>query len=161
MTNERRYFFLATATLSIQTDSGTSLDIGMLQDVEIRDKIENVPLRACGSTLRQDVGLKSHTPTVKATIKALQFALLADMLTPTGTEWTSGTGALSGIESTSDVPKKFTIAGHCHSTGGKTLTVTVTNCVSSDLPLMVGKYGEWMEWSMEFEGDDITAVEQI
>jgi len=159
MTSERRYFALSNVTLSIATDSGTSLDIGMIQSVEVRDKIETVDLTACGSTLRQDIAIKRHTPTVKGVIKAAQFALIADMLTPTGTKYSAGN--LTGIEGTTDFPKKFTVTGHNHSSGGKTMTVVVKNVVFKDIPVMAATYGEWQEWSLEGEGDDITGVEEV
>jgi len=157
MTSDREYFFGKTATISFKQDGGTAIDVGILQDAEIRAVSETVDLEGTGSTLRQGIAIKKWRVTAKGTMKKIDFLLIADICSPTRANWTAGTGVLSGIEDT-DTPSYFDVTLTCNSDTGKALTATAKNVVFKDIPVMVGTYGEWVEWSMEGEGDDFTAT---
>lgn len=154
----RKYFYAKLATIEFKQDGGTSLSVGVLQNVEIRAKGEKVDLEGCGSNLRQGEAIKKWRVSVRGEVKAIDMELLADILSPTRSKWTSGTGTLSGIEDT-DQASLLDVVATVTSTGNKLLTVTAKNVVFEDLPILVGSYGEWVSWELEGEGDDLTIVE--
>lgn len=160
MTTERPYFYGKTATISFKQDGGTAIDVGYLQNIEIRATPERVDLEGCGSVLRQDAAVKKWRVTVRGTVKAVDFALMADICSPSGANWTDGTGTFTGIENT-DTMSLFDVVATCDDPNGKTLTVTAKNVIFEDIPLLVGTYGEWVEFEMTGEGDDFTAVEEV
>ena len=158
MTTDREYFFGKTATISFKPDGGTAIDVGVLQGVEITAVPELVDLEGCGSVKRVGIAIKKWRVTVTGTVRAVDFALIADICSSSGTSWTDGTGTFTGIEDT-DTPSYFDVTSTVDSDEGKELSVTAKNVVFKDLPILVGTYGEWVEWALEGEGDDFTAVE--
>jgi len=158
MTTEREYFYGKTATISFKPDGGTAIDVGLLQGCEVIAVPEYVDLDGCGSTKRVGVAIKKWRVTCRGTIRATDFALIADICSSSGTSWTSGTGVFTGIEDT-DTPSYFDVTLAVNSDAGKALTVTAKNVVFKDVPVLVGTYGEWVEWELEGEGDDFTATE--
>jgi hypothetical protein len=156
----RKYFYGKTATIDFKQDGGTSITVGVLQGVEIRFVAEHVDLEGCGSVLRQGIARKKIRVKVKGTVRSMQLQLLADIVSPTHSKWTSGTGTLSGTED-SDQVSLFDVVAVCNDQNGKAYTVTAKNVVFPDLPMLVGTYGEWVEWELSGEGDDVTAVEAV
>lgn len=158
MTTEREYFAGKTATISFKPDGATAIDVGILQGYEIRAVSEVVDLEGCGSVLRQGAAIKKWRATVKGTVKAVDFALIADICSSSGTNWNGTTGVFSGFENT-DTPSYFDVTCTVTSDAGKLLTITVSNVIFKDIPVAIATYGEWLEWEFEGEGDDFTATE--
>ena len=160
MTTERKYFYAKTATIAFQPDGGTAIDVGSLQNVEIRELADYVELRSAGTNQRVDVAQHNQRVEVTATINEIDMELIADILSPSGTNWTSGTGTLSGIEDT-DTASLFDVVATVTSTANKLLTVTVSNVYFPDIPVLVGTPGEWVGWELSGTGDDVSIVEAV
>jgi len=158
MTTEREYFYGKTATISFKPDGGTAIDVGVLQSTEITAVPEIVDLEGCGTVKRVGAAIKKWRVTCRGVIRAIDFALIADICSSSGSSWTSATGVFTGIEDT-DTPSYFDVTAVCNSDAGKALTVTAKNVIFKDIPILVGTYGEWVEWELEGEGDDYTATE--
>lgn len=158
MTTEREYFYGKTATISFKPDGGTQIDVGVLQGVEIIAVPEYVDLEGAGTTKRVGAAIKKWRVTCRGTMKAIDFALIADICSSSGASWTNATGVFTGIEDT-DTPSYFDVVAAVTSDDGKPLTVTAKNVIFKDVPVLVGTWGEWVEFELEGEGDDFTAVE--
>lgn len=158
MTSDREYFYGKTATISFKPDGGTAIDVGVLQGVEITAVPELVDLEGAGTVKRVGIAIKKWRVTCTGTVRSIDFALIADICSSSGASWTDGTGVFTGIEDT-DTPSYFDVTATVDSDTGKTLTVTAKNVVFKDLAILVGTWGEWVEWPLEGEGDDYTATE--
>ena len=157
MSENVKYPFCKTATITYQTDGGTNIDVGHLQNVEIRATGEQTDLFAADSIKRQDVFRHSMKVSVKAEVKSIDHDLLFDILSPTKANVSSQT--LSSIEDVSQMAY-FDVIATLEDTAGKTITITVRNVVFKDLPILVGTMGEWVSWTLEGEGNDVTIVKE-
>lgn len=159
MGTNRKYFYAKSATIAYHTDGGTDIDVGHLQNVEIRVESDHVELRDAGTNKRAAVGQHNIRVPVKAEIKSIDADLLGDILSPSGSNYTAGTGTLSTIEDTA-IPALFDVIATVDSDAGKTLTVTVRNVAFPNLPILIGTMGQWVSWNIEGVGNDMTFVEE-
>lgn len=145
---EERYFGDSMA-LSIQTEGGTSISIGSLQEVEISVEANENEYFSADQTTREDVKHTEKVPVVTATIGSFDVSLLQ--------QWLGGSGASStGLVDTSD-PQKYQITGSVTPSGGSTkLEAQVTGVTIANMPMFSASRNEFLGKEIEGRGDDIT-----
>jgi len=153
-----KHYFARTATLSYKPDGGTAITMGYLQNVEITVEYEEEFLEACGSLKIQDRCNKAFKVKVKAENINIDVDLLGDILSPSGTNYTTGTDTLTGIEDTHTV-SLFNLTATVTATDGSTYTVNVDNVSFPTVPLLSGsKDDAWVPFPFEGTGDDADFV---
>ena len=150
-------YFARLATIEIQPDGGTAISVGHLQNVEITVEYEEETLTACGSIKIQDICNKDVKVNVKAELLRIDIDLTGDVLSPTGTTYTSG-GTLTGIEDTCTV-SLFDVVATIEATDGAVLTATVSDVTFPTVPIMsASKDDGWVPFPYEGIGRDIATT---
>ena len=150
-------YFARTATIEIQPDGGTAIPVGHLQNVEITVEYEEEPLTACGSIKIQDICNKDVKVTVKAELLKIDIDLTGDILSPTGTTYTSG-GTLTSIEDTCTA-SLFDVVATIDATDGTTLTATVSDVTFPTVPIIsASKDDGWVPFPYEGTGRDLATT---
>ena len=150
-------YFARMATLVIQPDGGTAISVGHLQNVDITVEYEEEPLTACGSIKIQDVCNKDVKVTVKAEFLRIDIDLMGDVLSPSGTNYTSG-GTLTGIENTC-TSSLFDVVGTITATDDATLTATVSDVTFPTVPIIsASKDDGWVPFPYEGTGRDLATT---
>lgn len=140
-----------TMTLdTFQTTAGTSLTVGLLQDVEIIAGFDVFEyLYSADSVLFDTEKQGEFNVQVNVGVMKVDTALLQ--------QWLGGSGASStGVVDTSD-PALFDITGSITPTDGSgtDLSVAVKRCSTDEMPLFSAARSEYVQWDITFTGRDI------
>lgn len=135
-----------TATLDVETDTGTSITVGALQDVELKVTFEDEKLE--GQSLeRVDIMRTGVTIEVNATYGTFDLSGLKELI---GYDDTA-----ANIEDTPQ-PPKFTVKGDMSSAdGNESITPNVEGVVFNDISLSWGNDSH-VEEDLTGEGKNIT-----
>jgi hypothetical protein len=138
-------------TLSIQTEGGTSIPVGVLKDVEVIAATEHDELYGADSTKRQTVKQREFGVDWSAGFASMDMALIQ--------EWLGGSGSSStSFVDTSD-PQLFKIIGEVTPDGGSTnKKAVVDNANIPDMPVISVTEGEFETTELEGRASDITAT---
>lgn len=140
-----------TMTLStFEQSDGTSLNVGLLQNVEIIPSFNVMEyLYSADSVLFETE--KQGEFRVEVNIGVMEWDVA------TIQHWLGGSGASStGIVDTSD-PALFNIQGTISPTDGTgtDLDVTVKRCSTDSIPIFSASRSEYVQWDVTFIGQDI------
>lgn len=138
-------------TLTVKTESGTSITVGVLKNVEIVDAVEQDDLYGANSIKRQATKQREFKVNVSVGYAKYDVALIQ--------QWQGGSGASStGVVDTSD-PALFEITGEVTPTdGGTNLKGVVEEVRFPEMPVFSASEGEYVEWSGEGVGKDVTVT---
>lgn len=137
--------------LSITTESGTTITVGVLKDVEIVAAAEHDHLYGGDSTKRQEVKRREFGVNVNVGFAKMDMTMIQ--------EWLGGSGQSStGFVDTSD-PALFEVTGEVTPAGGGTNKKAVVKEVDfPEMPVMSVSEGEYETTELEGTGTDITAT---
>lgn len=146
MAQER--YFGDSMSLSMQTEGGTDIPVGELQEVEIIVEANENEHFSAESVKRQDVKHTEKVPVVTATISAFDAALIQ--------QWLGGSGASStGLVDETD-PQKFDVTGSVTPSNGSTdLEAEVVGVTFPSMPIFSASRNEYVGKEIEGRGDDI------
>lgn len=135
---------------TFQTTAGTSISVGLLQNVEIIAGFNVFEyLYSADSVLFDTEKQGEFQVTVNVGLMKVDTALLQ--------QWLGGSGASStGIVDTSD-PALFDITGSISPTDGSgtDLSVAVKRCSTDEMPLFSANRSEYVQHDITFTGRDI------
>lgn len=142
-------YFGDSMQLSIQTESGTSITVGSLQNVGVVAESNEVIYYSADQTTIED---RKHTEkrlVVSATIGSWDTALLQ--------QWLGGSGASStGLVDTAD-PAEFEITGEVTPSGGGTnLKAVVSSVTFENMPMFEASRNEFLGKELDGTGSAIT-----
>lgn len=142
-----------TATISLQTKGGTTLNIGKLQELEVRVEVNENEYFSADTTLREAVQHSEKVPVVRFVIGSWDVKLHK--------HWFGGSGTSStGLVDTSD-PTKFTVTGTVTSVGGSSSwDVDVKGVTIPTLPLFTMSRNEFLNEEFQGRGDDIDITQE-
>lgn len=138
-------------TISITTEAGTSITIGIFHECEIVGQVEVDEQYGADSIERQNVKQREHKVQVRGTIGGWDTALLQ--------QWLGGSGASStGMVDTSD-PALFEVTGQVTPAGGSTdLKAVVEEVYFPEMPIFSLSEDAWAEKEIEGTGARATVT---
>lgn len=148
----------------VETDGSTSTPVAGIQNVTIIPSMSLENLFTADSIKREEVLQHEFVCQVEIGYSLWDVALIKN--------WLDGQGGSTStsLTDTSD-PQKFeltltlpsvrsnSVLGGDVSGDGTDQPVTVKNIVFEEMPLVDASRGEWIQWDLSGEGDDITQVE--
>lgn len=137
--------------LSIDTEGGTTIPVGVLKDVEISATEEHDSLYGGDSVKRQEVKRREAGVNVSVGFAEMDMALIQ--------QWLGGSGSTStGFVDSSD-PQLFQITGEVTPAGGGTNKKAVVDEVDfPEMPVISVTEGEFETTELEGTGTSITAT---
>lgn len=138
-------------SLTITTEAGTSITVGVLKDVEIIAAAEHDRLYGADSTKRQEVKRREFGVQVTAGHAKMDMTLIQ--------QWLGGSGSSStGFVDSTD-PTLFEVTGQVTPAGGGTDKKAVVEEVDfPEMPVLSVTEGEFETTELEGEGAAITAT---
>jgi len=147
-------YFSDEATLSLETDSGTSVPIAGLQDLTVIPSVAVEQLYT-GDSIKIDAQ-KQHEFEVQVEIGFSKWDLtLAE-------EWLGGPGTTSTSMSDTNDPQKYTASGEFTSVDGSlTYQWEVTGITFEEMPILDFSRGEFIQWDLSGTGEDLTDLSEV
>jgi len=142
-----------TATISIATESGTSITVGMLQELEVSVEVSETEYFSADTTLREATQHSEKVPICRFVIGEWDIALHK--------QWFGGSGTSStGLVDTTD-PQKFDITGTIKSVGGaSSWDVDILGVTIPTLPMFTMSRDEFLNEEFQGRGDDIDITQE-
>ena len=137
--------------LSIQTEGGTSITVGVLKEIEIVAAAEHDDLYGADSVERETVKQREFGVNVTISHAKMDMTLIQ--------EWLGGSGSSStGMRDTSD-PALFEITGSVTPAAGGTDKQAVVEEVNfPEMPILTVSEGEYETTELEGTGTRVTAT---
>jgi hypothetical protein len=147
-------YFADEATLSLETESATSVPIAGLQDLTVIPSVAIEQLYT-GDSIKIDAQ-KQHEFEVQVEIGFSKWDLtLAE-------EWLGGSGATSTSMSDQNDPQKYTASGDFTSVDGAlTYQWEVTGITFEEMPILDFSRGEFIQWDLSGTGEDLTDLSEV
>jgi hypothetical protein len=147
-------YFADEASLSLETDSGTSIPIAGLQDLTVIPSVAIEQLYT-GDSIKIDAQ-KQHEFEVQVEIGFSKWDLtLAE-------EWLGGPGTTSTSMSDQNDPQKYTASGEFTSVDGSlTYQWEVTGITFEEMPILDFSRGEFIQWDLSGTGEDLTDLSEV
>jgi hypothetical protein len=138
-------------SLTVKTEAGTSLTVGVLKDVEIVPGVEVDELYGADSTKRQTAKQREFSVNVSVGVAQYDVTMIQ--------EWLGGSGSSStGFVDTTDLAL-FEITGQVTPTGGGTdLKGVVEEVYFPEMPVFSATEGEYVTEELEGTGKAITVT---
>lgn len=153
MANEA-YFSDDFTTLDLETDEATpvSTPVAGIQGVTIEGNFTIEQLYTADSTKIE--AQKQSEASVNVTIEWSKWDPVVAQ------EWLDGSTSDATATSLADTtdPQKYSLSATFTSTEGTTYDITVTGITFETMPLVDASRGEFIQWSLEGTGEDITSV---
>jgi len=138
--------------LTVKNSSDTSVPIAGIREVTITPAYEHTELYTIDSTFREDVKRYEHNVNVEITYANFSLELAQ--------EWLGGEGSTATASQDTDDPALFQIEDvHQSADGGFERTVSVTDVVIPEFPVVDASYGEFEEYGLTGSGkklDDLS-----
>lgn len=137
--------------LSMTTETGTTITVGVLKDVEIVAAATHDDLYGADSTERQNVKRREHAVQVTIGFAKMDMTMIQ--------QWLGGSGQSStSFRDTSD-PAQFEVTGEVTPAGGGSNKKAVVEEVDfEEMPVLSVTEGEWETTELEGTGTRLTAT---
>ncbi len=141
--------FSNTGVLTVETDTGTSVPIAGIRDVEIIPGYETTELYTMDSTFRDAV--KQYEHTVEVNITYANFDIAASQ------EWLGGDGATATASTDTEDPTLFSVEFVSPSADGSVeRTVKAEKIVFPSFPLVQSTQDEFEEFDLSGSGRTVS-----
>lgn len=138
--------------LTVKNSSDTSVPIAGIREVTITPAYEHTELYTIDSTFREDVKRYEHNVNVEITYANFSLDLVQ--------EWLGGEGSTATASQDTADPTLFQIEDvHTSADGGFERTVSVTDVVIPEFPVVDASYGEFEEYGLTGSGKKIDQLE--
>ena len=147
-------YFADEATLSIETASGTSVDIAGLQDLTVVPSV-SVEQLYTGDSIKIEEQ-KQHEFEVQVDIGFSLWDLsLAE-------EWLGGEGSTATSMTDTNDPQKYLVSGEFTSADGSlTYQWEVSGVTFEEMPILDFSRGEFIQWDLSGTGEDLTDLSEV
>lgn len=150
---EKAYWGDTMQLTTFEQSDGTSLNVGLLQNVEITAGFDVMEYLYSADSVKFETE-KQGEFSVNVNVGVMKWDVA------TIQHWLGGSGSSStGLVDTSD-PALFNITGEISPTDGTgtNLSVAVTRCSTDEMPLFSASRSEYVQWDVTFTGQDIGPV---
>lgn len=132
-----------------ETDSDSSTPVAGIQSVTVTPEVSIEALYTGDSTKRADKFQHEHVAQVEIGYSFFDGVVVE--------EWLGGAGTSAGDWADSSDPQNYEISGDFRSRdGSQSLSFTVEGLVFPSMPIFDAARGEYAQWDLQGEADDIT-----
>jgi len=143
--------FSNAKVLTVKNSSDTSIPIAGIREVTITPAYEHTELYTIDSTFREDVKRYEHNVNVEITYANFSLELAQ--------EWLGGEGSTATASQDTSDPTLFQVEDvHQSADGGFERTVSVTDVVIPEFPVVDASYGEFEEYGLTGSGKKLDQV---
>ncbi len=129
-------------------DSGSSITLGALTDIEVNLSKETAELYGSGSTKRLDVQQTEQQVMISGTLIGWDMDAFKSLI--------GYDSANDQIKDTSTVPT-FTVTAQVEDTSGNTYDIEATDAYTEEVPISGGR-DEWLSMELEFIASDLSVT---